>query len=668
MNPQRHILMADFETTVYENQQSTEVWAAAIVELYTEDVKIFHSINEWFDYVTTIEGNPIIYFHNLKFDGEFILSFLMHNGFTQAFQKGKLGLADGDFIQKRFMRSHTFRYSISNRGQWYSITIKVGKKVIEIRDSLKLLPLSVRKIGQSFGTKHHKLDMEYVGYRYAGCEITDEEQKYIANDVLVVKEALEIMFSEGHTKTTIGSCCLAEYKRINYFDNKEQWLKKFPNLYEIEMPKYFQYPSIGDYIRSSYRGGWCYLVTGKENHLYSQGTTADVNSLYPSMMHSESGNRYPIGEPQFWIGNYIPDIAKDKHHYFFIRIKTEFNLKHGKLPCIQIKNDLCYDSTKWLTTSDIYDRKTGEYKNMRLDASNGIIRPTYVILTLTQTDFYLIQEHYNLYNSEILDGCYFEAVTGIFDEYINKYREIKMNSKGAKREVAKLFLNNLYGKMASNTDSSFKYAEMQEDGSIHYIDVIQHDKEPGYIPIGSAITSYARNFTIRAAQANYHGVNKPGFIYADTDSIHCNLPPEQLVGIKVHDSAFCCWKLEAQWDRGLFVRQKTYLERVIAENLIPIDSPYINLKCAGMPEKCKQLFLLSIEEDMQDKLKDGDFRNEILEEYGELGLEFLEGNQNTLSDFKVGLIIPTGKLLPKHINGGIVLVDSPYKVREKLLT
>ena len=62
------------------------------------------------------------------------------------------------------------------------------------------------------------------------------------------------------------------------------------------------------------------------------------------------------------------------------------------------------------------------------------------------------------------------------------------------------------------------------------------------------------------------------------------------------------------------------------------------------------------------------YNDEILEEYGELGLEFLQGNQNTLSDFKVGLIIPTGKLLPKHINGGIVLVDSPYKVREKLLT
>lgn len=668
MNPQRKILMADFETTVYEGQTSTEVWAAAIVPLYTEDVLIFHSIEEWFNYVFTIEGNPIIYFHNLKFDGEFILSYLFRNNFKQAFQKGKKGLADGDFIEKRFMKSYTFRYSISNRGQWYSITIKHKKKLIEIRDSLKLLPLSVRRIGQSFGTKHHKLDMEYTGYRYAGCDITDKEKEYIANDVLVVKEALEIMFSEGHTKTTIGSCCLAEYKRINYLEDKKHWNEKFPDLYAIDMLKDFGSPTVGDYIRQSYRGGWCYLVPGKANNIFTNGTTADVNSLYPSMMHSESGNKYPVGEPQFWIGNYIPDAAKDSNHYFFLRLKTEFQLRDGKLPCIQIKHDICYDSTKWLTTSDVYDKHDKVYKNMRLDATDGVLRPTWVILTLTETDYYLIKEHYHLENNEILDGCYFEARSGLFDEYIDKYRQIKMNSKGAKREVAKLFLNNLYGKMASNTDSSFKYAEMQEDGSIHYIEVIQHDKEPGYIPIGSAITSYARNFTIRAAQANYHGVTKPGFIYADTDSIHCNIPPEQLQGITVDDSAFCCWKLEAQWDRGLFVRQKTYLERVIAENLNPIDEPYINIKCAGMPDKCKNLFLLSLDKDILKKLESEEYKNEILDEYGELGLRYLLTYQNCLGDFKVGLIIPTGKLLPKHINGGIVLMDSPYQIREKLLT
>ena len=34
------ILVGDFETTVYEGQEFTEVWAAACVELNTEDVKI----------------------------------------------------------------------------------------------------------------------------------------------------------------------------------------------------------------------------------------------------------------------------------------------------------------------------------------------------------------------------------------------------------------------------------------------------------------------------------------------------------------------------------------------------------------------------------------------------------------------------------------------------
>ena len=31
--------MCDFETTVYDNQDYTEVWASACVELYTEDGK-----------------------------------------------------------------------------------------------------------------------------------------------------------------------------------------------------------------------------------------------------------------------------------------------------------------------------------------------------------------------------------------------------------------------------------------------------------------------------------------------------------------------------------------------------------------------------------------------------------------------------------------------------
>lgn len=54
--------------------------------------------------------------------------------------------------------------------------------------------------------------MEYKGFRYPNCPITDEERHYIENDVLVLKEALEICMNEGHDKLTVGSSCLSEFK------------------------------------------------------------------------------------------------------------------------------------------------------------------------------------------------------------------------------------------------------------------------------------------------------------------------------------------------------------------------------------------------------------------------------------------------------------------------
>lgn len=654
------VFVADFETTVYSGQKFTEVWAAAIVELYTEDVKIYNSIGELFEYLTSFKENIIVYFHNLKFDGEFWLHYLLtKTNYKQCFNQTEKGIADGSFTDVRNMKDGEFRYSISSKGQWYSITIKHGKNYIEIRDSLKLLPISVKRMGDSFGTKHKKTTIEYTGYRYAGCDITDIEKEYIANDVLVVKEALEIMYNQGHKSLTIGSCCLQEYKADCPFMDFDE---SCPNLYEeLVIEEQFGSKSVGEYIRKSYRGGWCYVVDGKESIKYHTGTTADVNSLYPSMMHSDSGNIFPIGRPTFWIGNYIPDVAKDGKHYFFIRIKTQFNIKPKHLPCIQIKNSPLYRPNEWLKTSDIVSRKDGAYYS-KIKQPNGNIESSAVELTLTMTDFYLIIEQYDLYNTTILDGCYFKAVKGIFDDYINKYKQIKVTSKGAIREIAKLFLNSLYGKLATSTDSSFKVAQLKDDNSLHYLTIIKNDKKPGYIPIGSAITSYARNFTIRAAQANYYGIDKPGFIYADTDSIHCNLPPDKLKGIKVDNTAFCCWKLESCWDEAVFIRQKTYAEHITHENLAQVSEPYWELKCAGLPANCKDLFLLSMNEYTSKIIADEELSAFLSTDYTPEELEFLS-TYRTIDDFKVGLKIP-GKLMPKHIDGGIVLESDYYTMKK----
>lgn len=652
----RIVLVGDFETTVYEGQTFTEVWASALVQLGTEEVVIHHSIEETFNYLVNLNSSVLIYYHNLKFDGSFWLDYLLlKQKFEHAYQQLNEEGTSFSWLKEKDMKNHQLKYSISDRGMWYSIIFKERGHIIEIRDSLKLLPFSVREIGNSFKTKHQKLDMEYKGFRYAGCEITDEEQKYIANDVLVVKEALEIMYQQNHNKLTIGACCLSEYKGTCF----GEWDTMFPSLTGFKLDEQqFTYDNADSYIRKSYRGGWCYIVPQKANKLKYCGTTADVNSLYPSMMHSESGNKYPIGLPKFWKGDYIPDEAIGENKYFFVRIRTRFYIKENMLPFIQIKGSLMYNGTEALTTSDYYDKNTQKYYKYYYDRY-GTMHDTRVTLTLTMTDYKLFIEHYNVSEFEILDGCYFMSAIGIFDTYIDKYKKIKLESKGALRTLAKLFLNNLYGKMASSTDSSFKVAYPKDDNSIGFLNVPENNKSAGYIAVGSAITSYARNFTIRAAQQNYYGTDKRGFIYADTDSIHCDLQPEEIKGIKVHDKDFCCWKLEASWDVGIFVRQKTYIEHVTAEDLNPIEHPYYNVKCAGMPQRCKELFLTSMGEEWKsdkEKIELGEVRD-----YEQ---EFInnEGNKRTLTDFKIGLTVPS-KLMPKRIQGGILLVDTTYQMR-----
>ena len=640
------ILMGDFETTVYEGQEFTEVWASALVEMGTEDVIIHHSIDETWEYLKAYPTSVIVYYHNLKFDGTFWLDFIMNK--TDLKPAYSYDGSDYTMLSDKDMPNKSYKYLISSMGQWYSISIRYNKKVIEFRDSLKLLPFSVEQIGESFGTKHKKLHMEYKGYRYAGCEITEDEQRYIANDVLVVKEALEIMFEQGHDSLTIGSCCLKEFNKGYDIQDRKMF---FPDLSAMELNKEeYGSDNVDAYIRKSYKGGWCYLVKGKEMKLYHKGITADVNSLYPSVMHSMSGNAYPVGKPTFWKGDYIPEQALKPKRYYFIRVKTRFKIKEGYLPFIQIKGSLLYKGTEALTTSDYYDSSTGKYYRYYQEARTGEVKDTRVILTFTCTDWELVKEHYDLYDCEILDGCWFWTEIGLFDEYINKYRKIKMESKGALRTLAKLFLNNLYGKLASSTDSSFYVAKIGKDGAVCFDLQIENKKKAGYIAIGSAITSYAREFTIRTAQKNYHGVNNRGFIYADTDSIHCDLEPEELIDVPQHPTEFCHWKLESTWDEGWFVRQKTYIEHIIEEDLEPVEKPYYSVRCAGMPEHCKELFLHSV---MQDEYDEDEYTNDEI--------DFMK-ERRVITDFKYGLKI-IGKLMPVRISGGVVLVDTTYEMR-----
>ena len=182
--------------------------------------------------------NAKFWFHNLKFDGEFIIYYLLENGYKWIEDKSKID-------------NKTFTTLISDLGMFYEITIyfkKQGKRIIKatILDSMKILPFSVSAIAKSFNLEISKLEIDYFEKREKGHILTSEEKAYIQNDVKIVAKALDIMFKEGLDKMTIGANALSNYKTILRRDRFEHF---FPPLER----------DIDEDIRQAYKGGFTYV-------------------------------------------------------------------------------------------------------------------------------------------------------------------------------------------------------------------------------------------------------------------------------------------------------------------------------------------------------------------------------------------------------------------------
>ena len=76
----RQWLVSDFETAT-DDPNRTYVWAWAVCDPMADwHVDMGTSIRTWLDYVA--DHPAIYYFHNLAFDGSFILDYILKNDFT----------------------------------------------------------------------------------------------------------------------------------------------------------------------------------------------------------------------------------------------------------------------------------------------------------------------------------------------------------------------------------------------------------------------------------------------------------------------------------------------------------------------------------------------------------------------------------------------------------
>ena len=554
-------VVADFETTTDKND--VRVWAACAVDIDTsQTVHLDNSIDKFFEW---LKGrNTICYFHNLKFDGEFILHWLL----THKFKHVENPKWPGEFGTL-----------ITDDGIFYSITVifeklnKQYKKVV-FYDSYKKLPFKVSKIAKDFQLEDSKGEIDYKAFRAPGHILTDEEKDYIVKDCRIVAQALKIQFEQELTKMTTASDAMNGYKKIIQRNNFDRWFPVLPLALDSD-------------IRQAYKGGFVWLNPKHRNKKIKKGITFDVNSLYPSRMYDEV---LPYGYPMFFEGEPQPDPV---YNLYILRVRCAFEIKPGHIPCIQLKNNRSYIETEYLTNS----------RTKR----NGPLE--IVEMTVTNVDWQLIQDHYKLLNVEYVCGWKFKGTKGMFKDYIDYWMNVKETSTGAIRQLAKLMLNSLYGKFASNPKGRQKLPQIDHDGIVRYkLSDIEY-KDPIYTAMACFITAYSRNLTIRSAQSVYDR-----FVYADTDSLTLT-GAEEPDNLNIHPTHLGAWKNEGVFENGVYLRAKTYIKTVDGE---------LKVTCAGMPDNVKELV--------------------------------------TYDNFHPGATFG-GKLMPRRYPGGIVLEDTTFTIK-----
>lgn len=604
--------VADFETTSKKRKDydgACYVWGVGICEVGNPDnTTILKSMHEFIEWCINTKSNDIVYFHNMKFDGNFIIQWLLNNGYTFV----------SDYKEKA---SKTFTCIISDDGLWYEIEIffiMKGKtlKKVTIRDSYKLIPLSVRDIAKEFKLPIKKGEIDYEAHDFLpeGSDITEEEKDYIIKDIQIVEHAINFFHSNGMNKMTIGACAMEEFKKIigaKYFR------------------MYFPDPFYDSDVRKTYKGGWTFLNPKFENVEVDNMVIIDNNSMHPSVMAGCNGELMPYGTPIYFDGEY----EEDKRYPLYVqKIECAFDLKPGKLPTIQLKHNRYFQSNQYLVTS-------GDER---------------VTLYLTSVDLELFFEHYDVHEPEFLSGWKFQAVSGdkLFGKFIQRWTNIKIYSKEhgnwGMYLIAKLMLNNLYGKFGSETKIVNKEPYIGKDGNLHFKKGKEEEKDGVYIAIATFVTAYSRANIIRAAQSiqndYYAGVSDIEFVYADTDSLHCVSPEFKLPrGLDIHPTKLGAWDHEASAVRGKFLRQKSYMEKhiisehayneamadedTVKEQYSKEDGNYYFTKItvAGMPDSCYK--------------------------------------HVTFDNFKLGAVYP-GKLAHRTVQGGVILEDIDFTIKE----
>ena len=167
-------------------------------------------------------------------------------------------------------------------------------------------------------------------------------------------------------------------------------------------------------LHDAYIGGF---MAAKEG-AYGKAIDVDCNSMYPSILRDEW---LPWGLPEPYEGKYVQDDDMPLH---CDELTFRAELKPDGYPLL------------------LDDRSA--YGLNRLTSTRG-----YITRVLTDIDQKLLHENYEVSVYRHVRGWKFRRSKGFFRSFIDEWGELKQNAAGEKRQMAKLVMNALVGKMAS---------------------------------------------------------------------------------------------------------------------------------------------------------------------------------------------------------------------------
>ena len=599
------LYVADFETTT--DEKDCRVWGYGISEIgKSYNFYYGNSIDAFMAFFEESKDPCKVYIHNLRFDGIFLINWLEANGFR--FVRNKTEAED-----------RTYTALITSNNVYYNIEVYFTRDrdahlahKVQFIDSVKIINTSVERIAKDFHLPMEKGSIDYHKKREVGYRLTTEEIGYIRDDCEIVAAALNELFKAGINKNTISKSAMAYYQNMTPYYNK-----KFPKLNE----------DITEELRRAYRGGIAYLNPLYRDKAVGNGIVLDCNSEYPSVMASKP---FPAGRPIVFFGEYKYD---PRYPLYIISFSCSFELKKGKIPTVQIKDSPYYDPLEYLETS------------------NGCIEK----LIMTNIDFEMFKENYNIEDIKYNGGYKFKAFNGLFTDYVEHWNKIKIeskvNSNYSMYQIAKKCMNSLYGAFGVKTKNILKQPVKKEDGLIHFVNFKQKDRRGSYLPVALFTTAYGRQHLIQTAQEirdwSFKKYGEDLYLYSDTDSCKFLVKNENedLEDLKkvidIHKYKLGAWKIESRFKRAKFIKSKVYIEEAYDNSL--------NVVIAGFPKNLAPL--LTFENFERGFTTEG----MTLEELVELA------RKNGATEEQIKKIDNHKKY--KYVKGGVVLEETSFTLK-----